>query len=208
MPSAAFDTFLSGIAVALAVAVPIGPMAVLCIQQTLAFGLAAGLTIGLAAATVQACYGLVAALGHGRAVMALVGAGASLCFALSAALLFWFAFRVSRAEVTIARGDAKRLGRWRSYREALTFGFANPLTPILFFAAFPALTPSEDLTGAPVLIGGVFAGASGWYVLLSTTVALCRRRFPSRLLTVVNKAAGFVLAGLGLLMLANAFGMR
>ena len=83
-------TFLAGVGVGLAVAVPIGPMGVLCIQHTLAFGLAAGLSIGLAAATVQVAYSLVAILGLSPTATAMVGTGASLLSALSAATALLF----------------------------------------------------------------------------------------------------------------------
>ncbi len=207
MTGMSLATFLAGAGVGLAVAVPIGPMGVLCIQRTLAFGLAAGLATGLAAATVQVTYGLVAVLGFSPTLTVLVGTGVNLLSIVSALLLFWFAYRIMRREVTVGgatSGGALHLTR--SYRDALTFGFANPLTIVLFFAAFPALTSAQDLRDAPLLVGGVFAGVVGWYVALSTTVALLRGRLPARALNLINQAAGVTLAFLGGLMLANAFG--
>ena len=50
MTSLSLTTFLAGVGAGLFVAVPIGPMGVLCIQRTLTFGLAAGLATGLGAA--------------------------------------------------------------------------------------------------------------------------------------------------------------
>ncbi len=207
MTGMSLATFLAGAGVGLAVAVPIGPMGVLCIQRTLAFGLAAGLATGLAAATVQVTYGLVAVLGFSPTLTVLVGTGVNFLSIVSALLLFWFAYRIMRREVTVGgatSGGALHLAR--SYRDALTFGFANPLTIVLFFAAFPALTSAQDLREATLLVGGVFAGVVGWYVALSTTVALLRERLPARALNLINQAAGVTLAFLGGLMLANAFG--
>ncbi|WP_188312012.1 LysE family translocator [Salinarimonas soli] len=203
MTHVSLATFLAGIGVGLAVAVPIGPMGILCIQQTLAFGLAAGLATGLAAATVQMTYGLIAVLGFGPA--AIGGAAMSALAVVSAVLLFWFAYRAIRRDVTLAGPAACGPARpTRSYRDALTFGFANPLTVVLFFAAFPALTSAEDLVEAPLLVGGVFTGVAGWYLALSTAVAVLRGRVSGRALNLVNKAAGLMLAVLGSLMLANA----
>jgi threonine/homoserine/homoserine lactone efflux protein len=207
MTGVSLASFLAGVGVGLTVAVPIGPMGVLCIQRTLSFGLAAGLATGLAAATVQVTYGIVAVLGFSPITTAIIGAGVNVLSVVSAALLFWFAYRIIKREVVIGAsnlGDTVPLAR--SYRDALTFGFANPLTVILFFAAFPALTSTEDLLGAPLLVGGIFAGVVGWYVALSCIVALLRDRLPERALTLTNNAAGITLALLGVLMLAHAFG--
>ena len=58
-----FALFLRGLLVGFAIAAPVGPIGLLCIQRTLAFGRMTGLATGLGAATADACYGLVAALG-------------------------------------------------------------------------------------------------------------------------------------------------
>ena len=198
-------TFLAGVGVGLAVAVPIGPMGVLCIQRTLAFGLVAGLATGLAAATVQVAYGLLAVLGLSPASAALAGAGMNLLSVGSAMLLFWFAFRIMRRELTFAQTAPADTGDIvRSYRDALTFGFTNPLTVVLFFAAFPALTSADDVREAPLLVGGVFSGVIGWYVVLSSAVALLRQRLSAVTLNRFNKVSGLGLAGLGVVMLVDS----
>ena len=55
--------FLEGVVIGLAVAAPVGPIGVLCIRRTLAYGRASGFVSGLGAATADAVYGSVAALG-------------------------------------------------------------------------------------------------------------------------------------------------
>src|SRR3954467_4728299 len=102
MLAASLSTFHAGISVGLAVAVPIGPMGVLCIQRTLAFGLAAGLATGLGAATVHLILGSIAALGLGAALTAQLGAGAQpLLPLLSASLLLWFSVRITSRTAVI-----------------------------------------------------------------------------------------------------------
>jgi threonine/homoserine/homoserine lactone efflux protein len=126
----------------------------------------------------------------------------------SAALLFWFAFRIVRRQITISAvqsGDTVQL--LRSYRDALTFGFANPLTVLLFFAAFPALTSAEDLLEAPLLLAGIVAGVIGWYLSLSTVAAVLRERLSARALRYANLGSGLTLAFLGSAMLAHAVGV-
>jgi threonine/homoserine/homoserine lactone efflux protein len=94
MTGVSLATFLAGVGVGLAVAVPIGPMGVLCIQRTLAFGLVAGLATGFGAATVHLAFGSLAALGLGVTATASINTSAQGLTLVSAGLLFWFAARI------------------------------------------------------------------------------------------------------------------
>jgi threonine/homoserine/homoserine lactone efflux protein len=206
MISLPLAAFLAGASVGLTVAAPIGPMGLLCIQRTLALGLAAGLVVGLAAATVHAAYGVLAVVGLSATVTTATDASAQILSLLSGVMLFWFAGRVLRRQVLVNPAPGGKSGELlRSYRNALTFGFSNPLTGVLFFAAFPALATSSSFSEAPALVGGVFAGSIGWFLVLSSAVNALRNRLPARALDVTNKASGLVLAALGLLMITSAF---
>ena len=55
--------FFKGLIIGFVIAVPVGPIAVLCIHRTLKGGKIYGLISGLGAATADAIYGAIAALG-------------------------------------------------------------------------------------------------------------------------------------------------
>jgi hypothetical protein len=57
---------------------------------------------------------------------------------------------------------------------------------------------------APLLVGGVFSGVIGWYVVLSSAVALLRQRLSAVTLNRFNKVSGLGLAGLGVVMLVDS----
>lgn len=205
MTGVSLATFLAGVGVGLAVAVPIGPMGVLCIQRTLAFGLVAGLATGFGAATVHLAFGSVAALGLGVTATASINTSAQGLTLVSAGLLFWFAARILK-RTTLTDPGLPQLDGWlHSYASAFLFGLSNPLTILLFVAAIPALTATGDLEAVPVLVTGVFLGSITWWAILSTTTALIRGRLSAGAIALTNKASGLMLAILGTLMLANAF---
>ena len=169
------SSFLAGAWVGLAVAAPIGPMGVLCIQRTLAHGIVAGLGTGLAAATVQASYGTMALLGLGPAMLAAAGASASVLSAASGAVLLWFAIRTARGTPQAStRMVTLRPGLARSFRDALALGFSNPMTVALFFAASPALVGNSNVLESLTVVGGIFTGVIGWYAALSGVVCCGR----------------------------------
>lgn len=188
MTSVSAASFLAGMSVGLTVAVPIGPMGMLCIQRTLAQGMIAGLGTGLAAATVQVSYGAMALLGLSSTMLAFVGASASTLSAASGVVLLWFALRTSRCKPEITSTPPVRgAGFMRSFRQALVLGFANPMAMALFLAAFPAFASSGDSSSSAALVAGIFVGAAGWYVCLSGTVSVARVSGSLRAVAFTNR---------------------
>ena len=58
-----FVFLLKGIAVGIVIAVPVGPVGVLCVRRTIFEGKQAGFVSGLGAATADALFGFIAAFG-------------------------------------------------------------------------------------------------------------------------------------------------
>jgi hypothetical protein len=61
------DLFLRGLLIGLAVAIPVGPISLLCLHRTLAGGWRAGFAAGMGAATADAVYATATGLGLGFA---------------------------------------------------------------------------------------------------------------------------------------------
>ncbi|QDP25000.1 LysE family translocator [Bradyrhizobium cosmicum] len=189
----------SGIGIGFTVAAPIGPMGMLCIQRTLASGVATGLATGFGAATVHLAYSAFAVLGLGALAQPWVEANAVGFGIVSALTLLWFAIRTHRGSVTLQEtGEFDRVRLARAYLSAIALGFTNPLTVILFLAALNAF--STQSAAAP-LIAGVFVGSAVWWTMLSTTVATARSRLTPRMLSLSRRFASLMLLGLGTTML-------
>jgi threonine/homoserine/homoserine lactone efflux protein len=204
MTSVSLATFLAGAGVGLAVAVPIGPMGVLCIQRTLSFGLVAGMATGTGAATVHLAFGLTAALGVGAPIDEWISTGGHSLTFLTAGVLIWFAARILKRSATIGRGRLQRESWLRSFASAFLFGLSSPFTALLFVAAMPATGVTGGQHAAPLLASGVFLGSLAWWSVLSTSVALARDRLSVQAIVVVNRLSGLALAGVGVVMLAKA----
>lgn len=214
------DPAVRGVAVGLAVAAPIGPMGLMCIQRSLADGAAAGLATGLGAATVHGAYAALAA--SGLAVVAdalpshappmrLVGAG----------LLLWFALRIARRPVPSAVVPAGRGSVAASYASAVMLGLVNPLTLVFFLALVPTLAAGQLAAGGHVAVGnaaisgpetvrfaaGVSGGSVLWWTLLTFAVTALRHRLlRSRRLALVNRITAALLAGFAASLLVTEWG--
>lgn len=190
-------TILAGIGIGLAVAAPIGPMGILCIQRTLEGGLVAGLATGSGAATVHLLYGTVVVFG--LSLIADVTATYAPAFKLAAALLlFWFARRILRRAIAleVRRTMAHCL---RAYRDAILFALANPITILLLLASTAGMPLSFSGWTALSFSLGIFIGSMGWWLALSGAVCALRQHLDATLLRRTNQGAAVALAAFGCL---------
>jgi threonine/homoserine/homoserine lactone efflux protein len=190
----------SGIGIGFTVAAPIGPMGMLCIQRTLASGMATGLATGFGAATVHLTYSVLAVLGLGSLAQPWIEANAAGFGIVSALTLLWFAIRTHRSSIVLQEGGIDEVRLMRAYLSAIALGLTNPLTVVLFLAALHAFSTQS---AAPPLVAGVFVGSAIWWTVLSTMVATARSRLTPRILSLSSRFASLMLLGLGTAMLVR-----
>jgi len=192
-------TIWQGIGIGFAIAAPVGPIGMLCIRRTLSDGRLVGLATGLGAATADALYGLVAALGLG-ALTSLLLSHADLLRLAGGALLIWLGVaglrRAARGAVAKAAPVSAR-GLISAYATTVALTLANPATILSFLGVIAALSGADALSGGMLLIAGVFVGSSAWWLLLVSAVGLLRHALPDRVLPWIEASSGLVLAGFG-----------
>jgi threonine/homoserine/homoserine lactone efflux protein len=181
------------------IAAAVGPVSLLVIQRTMAYGHRIGLVSGLGVATADAMYGAIAAFGltaltgvliDGRRAIGIVGG----------VFLLWLAWRTGRARPGPAAGEQPlRLGPRGAYLSLLALTLANPMTILSFAALFAGLSVTgKDAVGSVLVTAGVFAGSGTWWLLLSSVVAAFRERITSRRLRAINVVSGVVIGGFAL----------
>ena len=199
--------FLEGVVIGLAVAAPVGPIGVLCIRRTLAYGRASGFVSGLGAATADAVYGSVAALGLTFVTDLLVDAEAWLRLGGGVFLVFLgvktFLSRPAERPAAAGRG-----GLPGAYASTLALTLTNPSTILSFAAIFAGLGAgsADGSSTALLLVPGVFLGSTLWWFVLSGATSLLRAKLPAGALRWVNRLSGAVLAGFGLVALSGLGG--
>jgi threonine/homoserine/homoserine lactone efflux protein len=196
---------LRGMVIGFAIAAPVGPIGLLCIQRTLTDGRIAGLVSGLGAATADAVYGMVAGFGLTIVSSFLVEQQVWLG-AVGGTFLCYLGVRTFLAAPATQAAMGGRGGWWAVYGSTFLLTLTNPMTIFSFVAIFAGLglaTAGEDYLPAVALVVGVFLGSTGWWLLLSAGVALVRTRLTPGVLQWVNRAAGVIIAGFGLFMLVG-----
>ena len=195
--------FVEGLIVGFCLAAPVGPIAVLCVQRTMARGKLAGFISGFGAAAADALYGMLAALGvtfvseflmaH-RLVFQRAG-GAILC-ALGLRLLF--------AKVAERDPAPKGGGLAGYFFSTFLLTLTNPMTFVAFAAIFATLgvgvVRGHNLLTLE-LAGGVLVGSGLWWTFIVALVDLFRDRFRYQTLVWINRGTGIFVIGVGILYL-------
>jgi len=191
------SALLSGIAVGFAVAMPVGPIGVLCIKRSLKDGWQAGLATGLGAATADANYGVLVALGLSFSGLlaqaeALQFGGGLLIIALGLMGLRGFFFPKPKA--VLAPPNRGLLGAWFS---TYLLTLANPMT-ILAFVGLIAGLGAASASGPYWLVLGVFIGSLLWWLILVQGILLLKSKLPEGALRWLDFVSGMVLLLWGL----------
>ena len=193
--------FGRGLLVGFAIAAPVGPIGLLCIQRTLARGRLTGLVTGLGAATADAFYGLVAGLGLTAVASFLTGQRSWLGL-IGGLFLCYLGVRTMLARpVTQSAEFSAQHGLWEAYISTFLLTLTNPMTIFSFMAVFAGLglatTTTSSGYGAVTLVAGVFLGSALWWLLLSGGASLLRSRIQTATMVWVNRGAGVVLISFG-----------
>ncbi len=192
--------FLKGLVVGFLVATPVGPIGLLCIQRTLSEGKMHGLVSGLGAATADAVYGLIAALGltvisnflvQEQFWLRLFG-GIILCYLGTKIFL-----SKSAGQVSSANGSRHITNYGSTFFLALT----SPITVLVFAAVFAGLgvvSPGSYYLSVGLSVAGVFAGSALWWFMLCGLAGIFHGKISYDKLTGLNKVSGIIITVFGL----------
>ena len=187
------------------IAAPVGPIGVLCVRRTLAYGRTTGLLSGLGAATADALYGCVAAFGLTVVSDFLVGHGTPLRV-FGGAVLCLVGLRTFFAAPPSHSAPPQPDTLIASYGSTLLLTLTNPTTILSFGAVFAGLGlvgASASYLAASVLVLGVFLGSAVWWLGLSGGVGALRDRIGLGVLHWVNRVSGTSIAAFGIIILIS-----
>ncbi|HUH82991.1 MAG TPA: LysE family transporter [Stellaceae bacterium] len=202
---------IKGAIVGVVIALPLGPVGVLCVRRTLVEGPSYGFVSGLGAATADSLFGVIAGFGLtivrdfllGYQDWLGVGGGLFLLVVGIRALT-----RPPEAELGPVGDEAL----FAAYVSTFALTITNPITILAFAAIFAQIGVSNGsgYLDTGLLVIGVFLGSLVWWLGLSFGIASLHRRLGSFNLAWLNRISGAVLAlsGGGLLTAAGVSLLR
>ena len=191
---------LRGLLIGIAVAAPVGPVNVLCMQRTLAHGPVNGLVSGLGAAFADALFGAMAAFGLTAVADFLIGQQYWMR-ALGGAFLLGLGVRIFLSRPRGRGGEERDSNLGQAVSTTFLLTITNPMTILAFVAIFAGTGLARadgDYMGAAVLVLGVFLGSALWWLVLSTFIGLVRHRLDDRAMAWINRGSGALIFTFGL----------
>jgi threonine/homoserine/homoserine lactone efflux protein len=196
---------LKGIIIGFALALPIGPVGILCIRKTITRGHLPGMIIGFGAATADAMYGCVAALGLTFISDLLVTQHMWLRL-IGGAFLLYLGIKTFLTHPVEEMPQANGRGLLGTYVSTLLLTLTNPLTIFAFLGVFAALGLRNGNLGygsAATLVSGVFLGSALWFFTLSYGVTLFRKKINSTGLGWINRISGLLIILFGIIAIVS-----
>ncbi|MCG8579130.1 MAG: LysE family translocator [Bacteroidales bacterium] len=185
---------IDGVIIGISASIPLGPIGVLVIQRTLNKGHLSGFVSGLGAALSDTIYAIIA----GFSLSFIVGFIESQLLWIQifgAIILIALGLKIftTNPAIQLRKQKKKSTSLLQDFFSTFALTIANPLAVFLFMAFFAGFrVVGSENTGIDnlLLIGGVFAGAASWWLILSSLVNLFRSKINLRRLFWINKIAG------------------
>ena len=191
----------TGMGIGFLIAVPFGPIGVLCMRRTLANSPITGLVSGLGAATADALCSCVAGFGL-TFVSSFILSHQLLIRLVGGIFLSTLGIKTFLAAPSAPIGNVKTSSLISVYTSTFLLTIANPITILSFAAIFAGLGITEtnyDYVAASILIIGVFLGSSSWWLVLSSSIKFFNLNIDFTAQKWVNKLSGLILTIFGIL---------
>jgi threonine/homoserine/homoserine lactone efflux protein len=191
---------IKGLVIGLSIAVPVGPIGILCIRRTLTQGRIVGFLSGLGAATADAFYGAVAGFGLTFLSNFVIGQQTWLRL-IGGVILCYLGIRTFVSKPAEQGISLEENSFWSAYLSTFFITLTNPMTILFFAAVFAGLgvgSAGDYYVSAGILVLGVFIGSAMWWLILCGFTGILQRLFNFERLQWLNRISGLIIIGFGL----------
>lgn len=193
--------FIKGLFIGIAIAAPVGPVGLLCMQRTVTSGLLIGLASGLGAASADTLYGLIAALGL-TFISTFLEYHQFWFRSIGGVLLIIMGVRTYKIRPSTSIQSINEIGLLKAYLSTMAVTLANPFTIFALMAILAGVGISStrgDYLSAFTVVSGVFIGSTIWWTGLSYFLSKVRNFFKPYYLETINKISGAVIIVFGVI---------
>lgn len=206
-----FALLVTGIAIGLSVAAPLGPVNIIVIRTAIRRSFPIALLTGLGAVAADTIYASLTAYGV-QSIEYLITAYATPLMIAGGLLLVVMGIRLARVRVRLAdlavQDPPSKRQILAKMLTTFTLTLTNPGAFFGFLAIFGTMSGVLKLAGSaarpPIVVAGVVIGGALWWLFLSFTVARLRTRITERIFDKINRWTGILIAAFGFALLMDA----
>ncbi|OHA31577.1 MAG: hypothetical protein A3B11_00835 [Candidatus Taylorbacteria bacterium RIFCSPLOWO2_01_FULL_44_26] len=203
---------LWGIGIGFAIAVPVGPVGLICIQRTISVSKLAGLSAGLGAALADGFWAIIAVFGvkavsvflhfHHQSFRLIGG-----LFMLILGISGFF----SKPKEIQNNNEEKETAfeALRDFFSGIILSVTNPITVSVIFATLAATSHRgigmAGLVGSGTIVLGVLIGSCLWWLFLTYITDIFKHRVNQKSINTLNKSLSLIIAGAGFIIVILAF---
>lgn len=192
--------FLKAVFIGISVAVPVGPVGVICVNRSINKGVKSGLFSGLGAASADVVFGLIAGFGL-SVVTGLINDMRTMIKAVAFFLLLFISFRTfwqvrNGNDSDKVVKNAKSGDLFSDYFSTFILTISNPLTVFSFmaiFSGFNIITHNTDRVETLLVIFGMFIGSSLWWLSLVKLIHYLKQKLNLSNLNWINYISGTII---------------
>lgn len=200
-----------GIIIGVLVAAPVGPVNVLCIQRAIERGFWGGIAAGLGAVLGDGLIALSAALGVGAISGAIEYHRSSIQVVGGLALLaFGAKLYLAPPRLEALNPDVEQRATLRDYAwdipQTFFLTITNPGAVLGLFAIFGGVSTFVEVHSyidALTMVASIMGGSLMWWIGLANLIGRVRHRLDPGLLAQMNRVAGILLMGFGVLLVGE-----
>jgi threonine/homoserine/homoserine lactone efflux protein len=181
----------------LVIAIPFGPICLMCVQRTLALGIWFGIASGMGAATAHGILGCLAAVSATTLAQMTLALDTPLRIT-GGLVLVLMGLRTILVSTRAAHG-ATCGDLFSAYTSTLLIAAANPMTILPYLGVVSALEAGKPpiMDRALAMSIGVMLGSASWYLVLALGTNAMLRSLQKAALDRLNRLAGILLMALG-----------
>lgn len=193
--------FLKGFLIGLFIAMPVGPIGLLCIRNSLAGGMAKRLWTGIGAAVADSVYGAIAGFGL-TAISSLLLDYRMALQLLGGLFLIYLGIKILRSSPSTQNEGSTQNSSWKIFGTTFFLTLTNPATILSFvavYAGFGIVSSGESVIMAAMAVTlGVFFGSATWWLILSAATSLLSKKMSARVSSWINIFSGVIISLFGI----------
>ena len=185
---------IRGILIGLLFGIPVGAVGTLTVQRTYSDGFAAGIKTGLGSSAADCLYAICGAFGLTFITDFLLKYQIIISVA-GGCLILVMGIRLFGRKENVEEPQKQDAGNRRMFLSSFAVGITNPAAILTFLFAFSyfGITGEIKVLQGIQIVAGVFIGTFLWWLILSASVVLLRKKTENRSFPYMNQIFGTIL---------------